>query len=120
MLKETFKFSPDLVPLVVSGEKDCTWRLWDDKNLKEGDEVILIARPELKTFGEAVITSVTKKIIGELTNEDKTGHEPFESDEQMYATYTGYYGKTVDASTPVTIYRLRLTRVLRGVTWYEV
>ena len=31
------KFRDYLVPLVLSGEKDSTWRLFDDKGLSEGD-----------------------------------------------------------------------------------
>ena len=36
------KFKNELVSLISSGEKDSTWRLFDDKNLQEGDEVILV------------------------------------------------------------------------------
>ena len=30
-MNKTFKFSAHLVPLILSGEKTCTWRLWDDE-----------------------------------------------------------------------------------------
>lgn len=49
--------------------------------------------------------------MGQLTDEDKSGHEPFESNEQMYTTYSGYYGRSVSPSTPVTVYHFRLTKV---------
>lgn len=41
-MNKTLKFAPDLVPLVLSGKKDTTWRLWDDKNLTENDIVDFI------------------------------------------------------------------------------
>ncbi len=37
---KTLNFSDKLVPLVLSGAKTATWRLFDDKNLAIGDELI--------------------------------------------------------------------------------
>lgn len=108
MTNESFKFSPELVPLVLAGEKTCTWRLWDEKQLPIGETVELIARPNLNVFGEAIITSTTPKTMGELTQADKTGHETFESDEQMYTVYSNYYEKEVNHTTPVTVYHFQL------------
>lgn len=112
--KKSLKFAPELMPLILSGNKDCTWRLWDDKHFRVGDLIVLIARPDLKVFGEAEIVEVINKTIGELTNEDKRGHEPFYSDAEMYATYEKYYGKHIDFSTPVTIYRFKLISSISG------
>jgi hypothetical protein len=106
--RKSLKFAPNLVPLVLSGEKDCTWRLWDDKDLKVGDEVDLIARPELKVFAKAKITSVSSKTMGKLTAEDKKGHEPFKNVEEMYDTYSDYYQREVGPDSPVTVCRFRL------------
>ena len=38
---KVLKFREYLVPLVLSGEKDSTWRLFDDKDLSVGDEIEL-------------------------------------------------------------------------------
>lgn len=35
-------------------------------------------------------------------------HENFESDEEMYATYTKYYGRPVGPNTPVKIVQFEL------------
>jgi len=35
---KSLKFSAELVPLILSGEKTMTWRFWDDKDLDSGDE----------------------------------------------------------------------------------
>jgi len=109
-MNKTLKFSPDLVPLILSGEKTLTWRLWDDKDLQVGDMVTFIRIPELTPFATAKITSAVEKPMGQLTEEDKRSHETFESDEEMYNTYTKYYGKPVGHNTLVKIIRFELPR----------
>ena len=104
----SLKFSPELVDLVLSGEKTATWRLFDDKNLKVGDVVTLIKRPELIPFAIAEITSVVEKPLKELTQDDRVGHEKFESSEKMYETYKLYYKREVNPNTFVKIYRFKL------------
>ena len=42
-----------MVVKVLSGEKTTTWRLWDDKDLKTGDEVLFVYRPEKTSFAKA-------------------------------------------------------------------
>lgn len=111
-MNKTLKFAPDLVPLVLSGEKDSTWRLWDDKDLKKGDMITLVGRPELTPFATAEITSTIEKTIGELTEEDKKGHEPFTTNKEMYKRYTEYYKKLVDPKTPLKIVRFKLIKIL--------
>ena len=39
MERKSIKFRDNLAKLVLAGEKDLTWRLFDDKDFKEGDEV---------------------------------------------------------------------------------
>ena len=48
--------------------------------------------------------------MGELTLEDKKGHEGFLSDRQMYKTYTKYYGREVNSETVVKIVRFNLQK----------
>jgi hypothetical protein len=102
------KFRDYLVPLVLSGEKDSTWRLFDDKDLSVGDEIELRVFVTLQPFGQATIIEVIEKPMGELTAEDKVGHETYASDEEMYATYSGYYKQPVTAETPVKVIRFKL------------
>ena len=108
MANKTIKFSPDLVPLVLDGSKTSTWRLFDDKDLKVGDVVDLIKRPELTKFAEAKLTSVIEKPLGKLTEEDKDGHEKYESDSEMYKTYEGYYNKPVGPETLIKLIKFEL------------
>lgn len=97
------KFAPELVQLIKNGQKTSTWRLFDEKSLQKGDAVILIARPELQPFAHAVLTKVIEKKLGELTDEDKKGHEVFTSDEEMYKTYETYYQQPVGPESVIKI-----------------
>lgn len=97
------KFASPLIPLILSGEKTSTWRLFDDKDLTTGDMFEILEQGTLRAFGLAEITSVTEKPLGELTEEDKKGHEKFANNEELYATYKNYYQQEV---TPQTMIKL--------------
>lgn len=104
---KTLKFEHELADLVKSGRKTSTWRINDDKNLSVNDEVRLIdkvdpERPETwRVFGTARIDRVIEKRLGDLSAEDKKGHEDFASTEEMLATYQKYYNNDVNLSTPI-------------------
>ena len=65
------KFRDYLVPLVLSGEKNSTWRLLDDKNLSVDNEIALQEFGRDSSFATAKITKVVEKPFSELTQEDK-------------------------------------------------
>jgi len=100
---KTLKFRSYLVPLVLSGEKNSTWRLFDDKGLSVGDVVELKEFITLKHFADARLTRVIEKPFGELTSEDKKGHEEFETDKEMYENYTKYYKTDIGPDTLVKV-----------------
>ncbi len=100
---KTLKFTPQLVSKILSGEKTSTWRLFDDKNLTNGDKLLFINNETMEFFGEAIITSLKAKTLGNLTDDDWNGHEKFSSEEEMYFTYRKYYGDKVDKNTEVKI-----------------
>lgn len=99
------KFAPDLVSLILKGEKYSTWRLFDDKNLSIGDELEFINRKNNEVFGYAIIIDIKEKKFGDITDEDLAGHEKFESREVMLLAYRGYYGDKVDEESIVKIIR---------------
>ena len=105
---KNLKFRRNLVPLVLSGQKTSTWRLFDDKNLSVGDAVELKVFVTLEMFGKAVITDVITKPFKDLSVADKTGHEEFKDDDEMYATYSKYYSCTVDWNTELKIISFKL------------
>lgn len=108
-MKKTLKFAAHLVPLILSGEKTSTWRLFDDKDLTEGDIVDFIDRGSGGNFITAKLIKIIEKPLGSLTLEDKGGHEVYENDEQMYETFKNYYQKEVTPETLVKVVFFELT-----------
>ncbi|MBI2637933.1 MAG: ASCH domain-containing protein [Candidatus Sungbacteria bacterium] len=103
------KFKHRFVPAILSGEKTSTWRLFDDKDLKEGDELLLIDKETDENFAEAEIVSVKEKKISDIEGADYEGHEMYMNKEKMYKALQGYYGKEVGPDTLVKIIIFRLT-----------
>lgn len=104
------KFKPHLVSLVLSGEKDSTWRLFDDKDLKEGDELQFMNSKTNQVFGTATILFTREKRLADLNNSDFDGHEKFESQEKMYEAYKSYYGEKVTPDSIVKIIKFKFTK----------
>lgn len=107
---KTVKFTPELTTLVKKGLKNVTWRIFDDKDLSENDEIILATRDgEIVTeFGEAIIEKVTVRTISTLQPEDYEGHEPVED---ALESYKAYYGDRVDKDTEVKVIRFKIKRI---------
>lgn len=95
MANKQLKFDAHLVPLVLSGEKTSTWRLWDDKNLSNGDIVDFIDRGTGQRFATAELVKVIEKPIKDLTQEDQAGHEKYVSVQEICETFSGYYKQAV-------------------------
>ena len=102
------KFSENLLPLIISGEKTATWRLFDDKNLQKSDELVLVNQVDGKNFALAKIVAVTEKTLGEIRESDFAGHEKFESKEKMFEMYSSYYGDRINDGTVVKMILLSL------------
>ena len=107
---KTVKFSPDLVPLVLSGEKTVTWRMFDTKDLSMNDRLEFVNSMSGEVFGYAEIISVYEKKFKEISDEDLDGHEKFPSREVMLETYRKYYGEKVDNDTIVKIIHFIFTQ----------
>lgn len=105
---KTLKFSPNLVPLVLSGEKTSTWRLWDDKDLQAGDRVNFLNSETKAEFAQAELTSVKETKFKDLTSSDWSGHEKFPTDQEMYKSYSDSYNKTVTPETELKIVHFKL------------
>lgn len=98
---KTVKFMPHLAEMILRWEKTSTWRLFDDKDLQKGDNLILINKETGEEFAKAVITKVKEKKLKDVKEEDFVGQEKFESEEKMYETYRKYYGEKVNPDTIV-------------------
>ena len=107
------KFSDKLTNLILGGKKTSTWRLFDDKDLSEGDEVILVNKQTLEDFASAVIEKAAEKKLGELDDKDWEGHERYESEEKMLADFKTFYpDKDVNLETMVKIINFRIIKFL--------
>jgi hypothetical protein len=111
MEHKTLKFRKDLADMILAGEKDATWRLFDDKDLSEGDECELLIWETLEQFATAHLLDVQEKAFKELTEEDWEGHETFDSDEEMYATYSTYYKQPVGPDTLVKVIKFEIVSI---------
>ncbi len=100
---KTVKFTQVLADLILKGEKTSTWRLFDDKDLQIGDKLVFQVKETGVDFANAEILSVREKKLGDITEDDQTGHEPFISQEEMLNTYKKYYGDKVTLDTIVKI-----------------
>jgi hypothetical protein len=105
---KTLKFRKELVELIKNGSKNSTWRIFDDKNISEGDQFELIVWKTDKPFAIGKVTKVMEKPLGKLTFEDKKGHEEFSSYQEMYDTYSTYYGRSVGPDTKIKIIWFKL------------
>jgi hypothetical protein len=108
MESKVIKFRDNLSKLILAGEKDTTWRIFDDKDLSEGDEVDLMNWDTREIFAKATLIEVREKKMSELEAADFDGHEKFASEEEMYTTYKTYYGDKVGPDTIVKIIRFQL------------
>ena len=81
---KTLKFREKLSKLILKGEKNVTWRIFDDKDISEGDDVSFLIWETKEEFAKAKILSVKETMLGKLTEEDWEGHERFSSNEEMY------------------------------------
>tara|TARA_B100000508_G_scaffold137062_1_gene130913 strand:- start:449 stop:781 length:333 start_codon:yes stop_codon:yes gene_type:complete len=100
---KTLKFKPHLCEQILSGEKTSTWRLFDDKDLQPGDRAVFLNKETLEAIGVATLNTIVTKTLGTLVESDWEGHEKYESDEEMYATYRSYYGDQVGPNSELKI-----------------
>ena len=103
----TLKFNDPLVAMVLRKTKDTTWRIGDDKNIDIG-EIVSLCRNSGEEFGKGEVRSIKKTLFKYLSLEDKTGHERFETAEDMYKTYSIYYGFEVCPKTEVQVIKYKL------------
>lgn len=106
---KTLKLDHELAEQVKNGLKHSTWRLYDDKDLSVDDRVVIVDKIDPKdrdswvATGEAVITRVVEKHLGEIGKDDYDGPNPYASPEDMLHAFRGYYGEGVSFKTPVKI-----------------
>ena len=99
------KFKHELAKKILSGEKTTTWRLFDDKDLTEGDEVVFVDSDTGNEFARVRLVKIDEQRLGEMREEDFLGHEKYESVEEMLETFKRYYGDGVNLESVVKVVR---------------
>lgn len=107
---KTLKFRKKLSKLILDGRKNTTWRLFDDKDLSIGDEISFVVWETEEEFEKVKITDIKETTFGKLTDDDWEGHEKFESEKEMYETYSKYYNRVVDKNSPVKVIKFKLIK----------
>lgn len=106
---KVIKFADNLIPLILSGEKKSTWRLFDDKDLQVGDDFSFVNKQTGKEFAQAVATEVSLKCVCEINGTDfADGHESYENLDELLKTFQKYYGDCVNENTEVKIVKFQL------------
>ena len=105
---KTLKFTDSLSKLILNNEKNTTWRLFDDKNLTVGDIIKFINKNTQKEFATTKIISIKETTFSNLTKKDWEGHEKFDSEKEMYDTYSRYYKQKVTKDTPVKVIKFEI------------
>lgn len=100
-------FSEPLPEKVLEGGKDTTWRIDDEKDISVNDKLSL-RTVDGEEFAQAEVLWVKNTTFGRLTEEDREGHESFDSEEEMYRTYSDYYDRDVGPDTDVKVVKFRL------------
>ena len=112
---KTLKFDHDLAQLILQGEKNTTWRLYDDKDISVDDTIKMIDKvdpdnPETwRVIGQGKVNTVVEKRLGDVTEQDMAGHESFDTKDEMLRTYKQYYGDRVSFDTAVKIINFTFT-----------
>ena len=105
---KTLKFKDFKAKWILEGVKTSTMRLFDDKDLKEGDELELVNSDSGEVFSKAIITKVVYKKLGEIDDVDLDGHEKWDSKDEMLQSLIKYYGDKVNLDTMVKVVKFKL------------
>ena len=100
------KFRKELAETILKGTKTVTWRFFDDKDISVGDKLRLCYE-DGKIFGHARVVEISEKPFHAVSESDRLGHESFENDETMLATYQGYYGESVNWNSVMKVIRFK-------------
>lgn len=105
---KTLKFDHQFAQEILTGSKRTTWRMYDDKDLSVNDDIKIIDKIDShssswQVIGQAKVTEIVEKKLGDVTEEEIESHRSFASKEEMLKHYQSYYGRRVSFDTPVKI-----------------
>lgn len=108
--EKVIKFTPELTEKIKNKEKTSTMRMFDDKDLTEGESVVLATRDgqNVSEFGEATLTQIIEKPLSKVTKKDYKG---FKNLDTSIEEFKQYYGDVVTKSTLVKIITFEVTKL---------
>lgn len=107
---KTLKFKDFKAKWILEGIKTSTMRVFDDKDLKEGDELELKDSDSGEVFSRAIITEVINKKLRDVDDLDLDGHEKWNSKDEMIESLKKYYGDKVNLDTMVKVVKFKLLK----------
>lgn len=117
---KTLKLDHDIAQLVLTGEKNATWRMYDDKDISVNDEIELIDKSNpadpasWRSIGTARVNVVVEKRLGDVNKNDVDGGEELASKDDLLKKYQQYYGPQVTKDTPIKMIHFSLLASNRG------
>ena len=99
---KSLKFTPELSAQICAGTKNTTWRVFDDKDLSTGDELVFIHKETREAFGRGVIEELSVKKLAALTPDELREHG-YKDCGEMYTAFTTFYGDKISPQTEVKI-----------------
>lgn len=106
---KTLKFNHRFAQLILKGQKNSTWRMYDDKDLSVNDDFKIIDKldsslPDSWTvIGQGRIKEITEKKLGDVSEMEIASQHPGMSKSRLVEHYRAFYGDRVTGETPVKI-----------------
>ena len=74
------------------------------------NDILSLCYNDEKEFAKAKVIWTKETTFGNFTEKEIEGHEAFNSDEEMYETYSKYYGINVKPDTKVKVIKFKVIR----------
>jgi ribonuclease HI len=108
-IMKQLKFEHNFAEAIKSGKKIATFRVNDDKDLRIGDVVQLVDKVDSNhptswvIPGVLEIRDVVSVALDELSKDQMSQAESFDSKDEMLQTFRRYYGEHVSMKTPILV-----------------
>lgn len=112
---EKICFADNLIQPIIKKGETSTWRinekvpfrLSNTSNLKV-DDIISLSNNDGQEFAQAIILQIKDTSFENLSEDDKSAHKEFSSDEEMYQTFSSYYHTEIGPKSKIRIIKFRI------------
>ncbi len=105
---KTLKFRPESIPTILARDKTTTWRMFDDKELKDGDMVELLNADTKEKFADAQILEVKEKLVKNLEDADFDAAHNYGGIAGTIEHFKQYHGDKVDTDSAIKMITFKL------------